>query len=429
MEKEKIAVIGSGISGLSASFFLSNKYKVFLFEKNDCLGGHTRTKQIKENNKYLNIDTGFIVFNNHNYPDLVKFFNLLGIETSDSEMSFSISIKKIDLEYGSNGFNSIFAKKKNIFSIFFWKLLIEIFKFYNQCKNNHQLINFRNYTLEDFLKKFKYSSNLRHLHIYPMIAAIWSCNKNNVKELPLTSFINFFNNHKLFNFKSRPQWKFVKGGSYNYVQTLINKNKFNHETKKEVKKILRENNFIKIIFNDDKQFIVDKVILATHADQALRLLEYPTIDELNILSKFKYTKNKAYLHSDQKMMPKNKNVWSSWNFIANESKQNTFSLTYWMNRLQNIDSTNNYFVSINPNTVPSKYYDKTVFEHPIFNLDTLEAQKNLSKIQGVKNTYYCGSYFGYGFHEDGIQSSASVSKLLNADLPWKREDNFYNRIY
>ena len=428
MNKQKIAVIGSGISGISASLFLSKKYDVELFEKNNYLGGHTRTKKIKFQNDDLNIDTGFIVFNNQNYPDLIEFFNYLNVKVDDSNMSFSISIKNSDIEYGSNGFASIFAKKNNFFSIFFWKLLLEIFQLYNQCKKYEQSDNILNSTLEDFLNNNKYSENLKYFHIYPMISAIWSCNKNDVKNLPLISFINFFNNHKLFNFRNRPKWKYVVGGSHNYIKLILKQNQFRYKTNKEVKKIIRTNNKVKIIFLDNKELIFDKIIIATHADQALKILGDPTIKEKEILSKFKYSKNYAYLHSDVDLMPNRTNVWSSWNFVTKNAYNNSFSLTYWMNLLQNIKSNNNYFVSINPEQIPKDYYDQTVFEHPIFNLETLKAQKEINTIQGFQNTWFCGSYFGYGFHEDGIQSSAYISSLLDVSLPWERKINFYNRL-
>ncbi len=428
MEKQKVAVIGSGISGISAAYFLSKKFDVHLFEKNDYLGGHTRTKSLFNENDKIKIDTGFIVFNNDNYPDLVEFFNLLKIETAESNMSFSVSIKNIDLEYGSNKFSSIFAKKYNFFSIFFWKLLIEIFKLYRQCKENHKLKNLQQYTLGEFLDKYKYSDNIKYFHIYPMIAAIWSCNKSDVKNLPLVSFINFFNNHKLFNLSKRHQWRYIKNGSNSYIRSILNKKMFKYELRKEVKKIIRYNDKVKIIFNDNNEFLAKKIIVATHANQALKFIESPSENEINILSKFKYTKNYAYLHSDEKLMPNRKSIWSSWNFVTEETTKNSFSLTYWMNLLQNIQSKKNYFVTINPNRIPQFYYDKTVFEHPIFNLDTLEAQKNFNKIQGTHNTWYCGSYCGYGFHEDGIQSSAYIANLLNISLPWQRKDNFYNRL-
>ncbi|MDC0057377.1 NAD(P)-binding protein [Alphaproteobacteria bacterium] len=428
MKREKVAIVGSGISGISSSLFLSKKYEVYLFEKNNYLGGHTRTKTLEENNILHNIDTGFIVFNESNYPDLVKLFEYLNIDTLNSNMSFSISITDLEFEYGSSNLNSLFAQKKNLLSLRFWLLLKDIIKLYNHCKKISFLKNIEEYTLEDFLIKFNYSKKIKELHIYPMVSSIWSCNKNKVKKFPLISFINFFNNHRLFNFINRQQWKFVKGGSHKYIKAIISKNLFNYKINKCVKKILRDKDKITIIFNDNERFIVDKIILATHADQALNILNEPSQNEIQILSKFKYSKNYAYLHSDNAFMPRRKTAWSSWNFQGKNNDDQSFSLTYWMNLLQNLQSQKNFFLSINPSYIPNHCHDKTTFEHPIFSLETLSAQKKINKIQGNTNTWFCGSYCGYGFHEDGIQSAIYVANLLGVKIPWDRPLNFFDRL-
>jgi len=428
MIKEKIAVIGAGISGLSASLLLSKKYEVHLFEQNNYLGGHTRTKIIEEKNQKYNIDTGFIVFNEQNYPDLVNFFKYLKINTENSNMSFSVSMDLPKIEYCSNILKSLLTQKKNFFALKFWLFFFEIFTLYNQCKKINSLKNIDDSTLEDFLNEFNYSKEIRDFHIYPIVSSIWSCDVNEVKKFPLISFINFFNNHKLFNLIKRPKWKFVKGGSKKYIDAIISKNLFNYKINKKVIKIIRNNKNITIIFNNNKKIIFNKIILAVHADQILKILDKPTNEESNILSKFKYSKNHAYLHSDTNFMPRSKFIWSSWNFLNNNKNNISFSLTYWMNLLQNIKSQKNYFVSINPFETPTKYYDKTIFEHPIFNLETLSAQKKIKKIQGIQNTWYCGSYCGYGFHEDGIQSAVYVAQNLGIDIPWQRLSNYYSRL-
>jgi predicted NAD/FAD-binding protein len=428
MNKEKIAIIGSGISGLSASLFLSKKFDVHLFEKNKILGGHTRTIKLKKNdNNFLCIDTGFIVFNNKNYPDLVSFFKFLDVDTKNSNMSFSVSCKSPNLEYGGASLNSLFAQRKNIFSIKFILLLFEIRRLYKIGREFD--LNFKeDLTIEEFLLMHNFSNEIREFHIYPLISSIWSNNTKDVKNFPLISFIQFFNNHGLFSFNDRPKWKFVSGGSYSYVEALIKKNLFKYSTNCQIKKIMRNDGKIQITDNDNKIQVFDKVVFANHADQAVKLLHNPTTDEKNILSIFQYTKNKAYLHSDDRLMPKKKLAWSSWNFLQSFRKSDGFSLTYWMNKLQKIDDSINYFVSINPTIEPINVIDKTVFEHPIFNIETVKAQKELSSIQGHLNTFYCGSYCGYGFHEDGIQSAAYIAKILNVKLPWNRDKNFKSRL-
>ena len=428
MKREKVAIIGSGISGLSAAFLLSKKFDVYLYEKNNILGGHTRTIDFFEKNKKLSIDTGFIVFNEINYPDLISFFKVLKVKYENSEMSFSVSDKKLDFEYGGKNLNSLFAKRKNIFSLKFIILIFEILKLYKLSKDlykKNDLIN--NITIEEFLIKNNFSQDLREYHVYPMISSIWSASNEEVKQFPLQSFIKFFSNHGLFNFRDRPQWKFVVNGSYHYIQKLIDKKLFKYETNFIIQNIIRKNDKIEIVNDKNHIYSFDKIVLATHADQAINLIDNLSINEKKILSEFKYSRNSAFLHCDESFMPNRKLIWSSWNFLK-KTNNKEFSLTYWMNKLQKIKSEKNYFVTINPSSIPDKIIDKTFFEHPIFNLRTLNAQKELYKIQGIKNTYYCGSYFGYGFHEDGIQSSAYISELLGINLPWKREKNFFNRI-
>jgi predicted NAD/FAD-binding protein len=428
MNKEKIAIIGSGISGLSASLFLSKIFDVHLFEKNKILGGHTRTIELKNSkNNSLCIDTGFIVFNDKNYPDLVSFFKFLDVDTQNSNMSFSVSCKSPNLEYGGTSLNSLFAQRKNIFSIKFILLLLEIRRLYKVGRELN--LNFKeDLTIEEFLLMNNFSNEIREFHIYPLISSIWSNNTREVKNFPLISFLQFFNNHGLFNFNNRPKWQFVSGGSYSYVKALIKKNLFKYSTNFQIKEIMRNDGKIQIIDNNEKIQVFDKIVFATHADQAIKLLQNPTTNEKNVLSVFQYTKNKAYLHSDERLMPKKKLAWSSWNFLQNIHKNDDFSLTYWMNRLQKINDSVNYFVSINPKIEPIKIIDKTFFEHPIFNIETVKAQKKLSSIQGHLNTFYCGSYCGYGFHEDGIQSAAKIAEILNVKLPWNRDKNFKSRL-
>ena len=428
MNKERIAIIGSGIAGLSASLFLSKKFDVHLFEKNKILGGHTRTiKFNNSNNNSLSVDTGFIVFNDKNYPDLVSFFKFLDVDTENSNMSFSVSCKSPNLEYGGSSLNSLFAQRKNIFSIKFILLLFEIRRLYK--KGREYDLSFKDdLTIEEFLLMNNFSDEIREFHIYPLISSIWSNNIKDVKNFPLISFIQFFNNHGLFSIRNRPMWKFVSGGSYSYVEALIKKNLFMYSTNFQIKEIMRNDGKIQIVDNSEKIQIFDKVVFATHADQALKLLQNPSSNEKNVLSIFQYTKNKAYLHSDERLMPQKKLAWSSWNFLQSIYKNDDFSLTYWMNRLQKINDSRNYFVSINPMIEPIKIIDKTFFEHPIFNNETIKAQKKLSSLQGHLNTFYCGSYCGYGFHEDGIQSAAHIAEILNVKLPWNRDKSFKSRL-
>ena len=424
--RKKIAVIGSGISGISSAFILSSKYDVHLFEKNDYFGGHTRTINVLDDNN-LAIDTGFIVYNDKNYPDLIKFFNHLDISTSNSDMSFAVSDSFTKVEYGGKNLKSLFAQHSNIINFNFLKMIYEIYRFYKLCRII-KLDNLKDdITISDFLDENNFSSFVKNMHIYPLVSSIWSTNQSDVINFPLKLFLNFFNNHELFNFKDRPQWKFVNGGSNTYIKKILSLNKFEYSLKSEITNITRKENHIKII-NNNKKLTFDFLVLATHADQAKQLLSDVSLQEADILYKFQYTNNKAYLHSDTRMMPKNKKTWSSWNFIKNNNNSQHFTLSYWMNNLQKLKTKKNYFVTINPIEVPNYIHNETIFKHPKFDFASHEAQKKLKNIQGAKNTFFCGSYHGYGFHEDGIQSAAYIAKMLEVDIPWKRDNSFYNRL-
>ena len=424
--KKKIVVIGSGISGISVSYFLSSKFDVHLYEKNNYLGGHTRTINIPTDNN-LPIDTGFIVYNNKNYPDLIKFFDHLNVKTLNSEMSFAVSDLFSKIEYSGKNFKTLFAQYKNIFSFDFIKMIYEIYRFYKLCNktNFHNIDN--NMTINDFLNINNFSKYVRDLHIYPLISSIWSTNESDVANFPFLLFVNFFKNHNLFSLKNKPQWKFVKGGSNSYVKKIIDHKNFNYSLDSKISKIVRSNNKIKIINNNVENYF-DYLVIATHADQALQILDKPTKLEKKILSVFEYTNNKAYLHSDPKMMPDNKKTWSSWNFIKNKKNYNNFTLTYWMNNLQKLKTNSDYFVTINPHKIPQRIHNEAFFQHPKFNLQTSKYQSKLRDLQGANNTFFCGAYHGYGFHEDGIQSAAYVAKMLGVDIPWKRGKDFYNRL-
>ena len=424
--KERIAVIGSGIAGISSAYFLSKNFDVHLFEKEGRLGGHTRTILIKEDNN-IPIDTGFIVFNENNYYDLTKFFYALNVDFEDSDMSFAVSNLAFNIEYSGKNFSTLFANLENLFSYKYLKMIFEIYKLYKLCSKINLENNQKKISIKEFLDRNNFSDYVRKFHIYPMISSIWSSNIKAVECFPLVSFINFFKNHGLFNLKNRPQWKYVKGGSKTYIEKVIALNLFKYSTNISINYVDRKNNKIEIFQKNNEKLIFDKIVFATHADQALSLINNPTKEEIDILSNFKYSKNNVFLHSDLDLMPKNTKTWSSWNFLDHSQSLN-FTLTYWMNNLQKLKTSNNYFVTINPPFEPKNIWDKTIFEHPIFNLSTYEAQQKLHNLQGKLNTFFCGSYFGYGFHEDGIQSSALVANLMGVNLPWTRDKKFINRL-
>ena len=410
----KIAVIGSGISGLSASYFLSKKHHVDLFEKEDRFGGHSYTIDVIENKKRIPVDIGFIVFNHLTYPNLINFFNEIDIEIEKSDMSFSVSVEGTNFEYCGKGLKGIFANKSNFLNIEFIRMFLEILKFYKLCdkiSNIDQVI-----TLDEFLKKNKWSKSFINYHIIPMVSAIWSMPPYEAGKMPMNFFLKFFQNHGLFKLRNRPQWYTVAHRSKTYVNKVLSKISGEYFKNYKINSIQRVSSGVQVYYGGANEFFdYDKVILATHADQALSLIKNPTDQEIKTLSNFDYKKNLAVLHCDESVMPKNKKVWSSWNTYVDPKNLNKSSLTYWLNLLQNINCEKNIFLTLNPlKEIPNeRIYKKIEFTHPYYDQKALDNQKNLKNIQNKENLLFCGSYFGYGFHEDGIKSSIEMLKNLN----------------
>ena len=410
----KIAVIGSGISGLSASYFLSKKHHVDLFEKEDRFGGHSYTIDVIENKKRIPVDIGFIVFNHLTYPNLINFFNEIDIEIEKSDMSFSVSVEGTNFEYCGKGLKGIFANKSNFLNIKFIRMFLEILKFYKLCdkiSNIDQVI-----TLDEFLKKNKWSKSFINFHIIPMVSAIWSMPPYEAGKMPMNFFLKFFQNHGLFKLRNRPQWYTVAHRSKTYVNKVLSQISGEYFKNYKINSIQRVSSGVQVYYGGANEFFdYDKVILATHADQALSLIKNPTDQEIKTLSNFDYKKNLAVLHCDESVMPKNKKVWSSWNTYVDPKNLNKSSLTYWLNLLQNINCEKNIFLTLNPlKEIPNeRIYKKIEFTHPYYDQKALDNQKNLKNIQNKENLLFCGSYFGYGFHEDGIKSSIEILKNLN----------------
>ena len=417
----KIAIIGSGISGLSSALLLSQKHNITLFEINKRFGGHANTVDITHKQNLISVDTGFIVYNKLNYPNLIGFFDFLKIETINSDMSFAVSARDGQLEY-SGSMTGIFAQKRNLFNIKFYKMLKDIiiffmfgYKYAFQVKENE--------SLGEYLKRCKFSEEFVNDHLIPMSSAIWSCPEKEILNFPAKTLLTFFKNHQLINFIFRPKWRTVKGGSRQYVNKVIEKLKKNKKNKfvlnSKIKSIFSKNNKIEINFEKNTK-IFDKVIMATHPDQTINLIENLENKSKDVLSKFKYQKNTVYLHSDTSLMPQNRKTWSSWNYLSTEKTINKSSVTYWMNILQNLNTSLNVFVSLNPYKKPKKdlIHKILYYEHPVFNLETNKAQNELDSIQGNNNIYYTGAWTAYGFHEDGIKSAVKITKLLDVKIPW-----------
>ena len=410
----KIAVVGSGISGLSAAYYLSKNHHVDLFEKENHFGGHSNTIDLKIGTKNIAVDIGFIVFNFKTYPNLVKFFDENKIEIEKSDMSFSVSLKNTMFEYCGKGLNGIFANRSNLFNPKFLRMFYDIIQFYNKCDNLDNLD--KNITLGNFLEKEKLSKEFINYHLIPMVSAIWSMPPYEANQMPLNFFLKFFQNHGLFKLKNRPQWFTVSNRSRSYVQNILSKISGEYFKNYAVNKIKSKSSGIDLYYGGESEFFnYDKVVLATHADEALSIIDNPTTEEKEILSKFSYRENIAYIHTDKTAMPKNKKTWSSWNSSLKKDEINKSSITYWLNILQNLKCDEDIFLTLNPyfEIDQLKILKKVKFTHPYFDQSALDHLNELQNLQNKRNILFCGSYFGYGFHEDGIKSSIEMLKNLN----------------
>lgn len=404
----KIAIIGSGISGLSTAWLLNkNGHDISVFEQNSYIGGHSNTVQIEG---HPPIDTGFIVFNNQTYPNLIALFDLLGVESTQTDMSFGVSLDQGRLEYSSH---AMFGQKKNLVNPKFYKMLSDILQFYKHAPDIIEADT--DLSLGAYLEQNRYSTYFIDNHILPMGAAIWSMSKEDMFDYPVQTFVRFFVNHGLLQVKNRPKWRSVHGGSREYVSKLTADFKDKIMLNCKIDTIKRNNDHI--VINNQK---FNHVILATHSDQALSLLSDPSTEETDVLSNIPYSTNTAYLHTDERLMPKNKKCWSSWNYLSSQNGQ--VELSYWMNTLQqHIENNKNYFVTLNPLIPPrdETILYQTTYHHPVYVASSVKAQKRIKRLQGYKNTWYCGAWCGYGFHEDGLTSGLYVAeKLANIKRPW-----------
>ena len=410
----KIAVVGSGISGLSSAYYLSKKHHVDLFEKEDHFGGHSYTIDLNFGSKKVSVDIGFIVFNYETYPNLINFFEENKVQIEKSDMSFSVSVDNTNFEYCGKGLNGIFSNRSNLFNIKFLKMFFDIIKFYKKCEN---IKNFdQEITLGEYLSKNSLSKEFIDYHLIPMVSAIWSMPPYEASKMPLKFFLKFFQNHGLFKLRNRPQWYTVSNRSKTYVKNILSKISGEHFKNYPVKKIINTKSGIDLYYGGSSElFHYDKVVLATHADEALSIIENPTEEEKKILVNFSYKENYAYIHTDKTIMPKNKNAWCSWNSSMDKDVVEKNSITYWLNLLQNLKCEEDIFLTLNPHIEigKSKILKKVRFTHPYFNQSALDHQSKLKNLQNKRNILFCGSYFGYGFHEDGIKSSIEMLKNLN----------------
>ncbi len=404
-------MIGSGISGLVSAYLLSNRHDVSLFEANNYLGGHTHTVGFELEGHPYAIDTGFIVFNKKTYPNFCNLLETLNVPIQLSEMSFSYSSDIKDFEYNGHSLNTLFADRRNIYQPDFYRFIKDIITFNRDAKKF--LIDDTDpyLTIKEFLHQRKYSQTFIDCYLLPMLAAIWSKNKADTLNCSAYFIFKFYANHGLLDLHNRPPWYVIAQGSKNYIEPMVRNLKDKIYLNTKVDAIIRENNQV-AIHSGGHVFMFDAVIIATHSDQALQLLHNPSDSELRLLSSIKYTENEVILHTDERVMPKRRLAWASWNYLDNESAFPT--LTYYMNRLQSITSDVNFFVSVNLQKVidSHKIIRRFQYAHPCLDVTAMKAQEQIASINGINNTYFVGSYWGYGFHEDGVNSAIHTCKLL-----------------
>jgi len=415
----KIAIVGSGISGLTCAYILHKDHDITLFEKNDYIGGHTHTHDIENEGDIWSIDSGFIVYNERTYPNFIKILDQLGVERQLTRMGFSVKSEKSDLEYAGHSVNGLFAQRSNLFSPSFIRMLRSMWRF-----NSEAPVDLKSLTPEislgEYLTSKNYSEEFIKHYIIPIGAAIWSTVPHKMMNISAIFFIRFFENHGLLQIVDRPNWWVIKGGSKRYVEKMVHGFEDKIRLNSPVKNVKRENDIVTVHFGSDGQNIetFDAIIFGTHSDQSLAMLEMPTPEEQDILSSIRYQNNKALLHFDDSILPKRKMAWSSWNYLLDENQESPVALTYNMNILQSLRSKRTFCVSLNSNDLvdESKVIKHLSYDHPLFTVSSIEAQKRKNEISGKNNTYYCGAYWQNGFHEDGVVSALDVCKYLGAVL-------------
>lgn len=420
-QPNRVAVVGSGISGLAAAWLLSRKADVTLFEADRRLGGHAHTVDVSTADGRIPVDTGFIVYNERNYPNLVALFAHLGVPTQQSDMSFSASLDAGQFEYSGTSLTTMFGQRSNIVRLRFWRMLGDILRFYREAPACLATSGADGITLGDFLDMQGYSKSFVEDHILPMGAAIWSTTAREMRAYPLRAFIRFFESHGLLSLSDRPTWRTVKGGSREYVNRIVADFEGSVRLNTPVVSLRRTGKGVVLTTADGRQETFDNVVLATHADRALSILADADGQERSLLGAFRYTSNEAVLHSDPSLMPKRRPVWASWNYIAGTSQDSQLCVTYWMNRLQNIDRRHPLFLTLNPSRPisPDLVHGTFEYTHPLFDAAALAAQRRLWNIQGRGGVWFCGAHFGSGFHEDGLQSGLAVAEdIAGIRRPW-----------
>jgi predicted NAD/FAD-binding protein len=420
---EKIAIIGTGIAGMGCAYFLQHTFDITMFEKNAYIGGHTNTVTVNEEGKQIPIDTGFMVFNHVTYPNLVRLFTELQVPTKKTSMSFSVQHLPTGLEYAGTSLNHLFAQRRNLFHPHFIRMLKQIDRFNKESLEVLENPRYDSYTLEQYIEEKNFGREMLEKYLVPMSSAVWSTPPDLMVRFPAKALIRFFQNHGFLGFNTQHQWYTMDGGSQVYREKLIAPFRDKIHVKTLVVNVHRIERKAEIITADGSRALFDKVILASHADESLAMLDQPTELEQKLLSAFGYQVNNATLHTDASVMPKKKLAWSSWNYRIrpNSGAQPITSTVYWMNSLQNVSNRRNYFLNINDREAVRKdtILWKTDYTHPVFSLEASRAQKDLPKLNEHGPIYFCGSYFRYGFHEDAFTSALELCRTINGTRIWE----------
>jgi predicted NAD/FAD-binding protein len=413
----KIVIVGTGISGLVVAYLLSPEHDITVFEANDYIGGHTNTIEVEQQGTTYAIDTGFIVFNDWTYPNFIRLLARLGVASQPSTMSFSVKCEKTGLEYNGTSLNTLFAQRRNLLRPAFYRMVRDILRF-NSAAPALLQHGTPDLTLSHYLEAHHYSPEFVEHYLLPMGAAIWSANPQQMRHFPARYFVQFFHNHGMLNLNNRPQWRVITGGSARYVEALTRPYRERVRLRCPVQSITRYPGHVEVKpqYGDKERF--DQVVIATHSDQALALLTDPTEAEVEVLSAFPYQENEAILHTDSTLLPRRRRAWASWNYHILREGHGRVAITYLMNSLQNLCAPQPFCVTLNRSDAidPASVIQRVTYHHPVYTPRAVAAQKRHRSLNGVNRTSFCGAYWGYGFHEDGVNSALTVCQTFGKSL-------------
>lgn len=417
----RVAVVGAGVAGLTAALLLRERHRVTLFEQNDYVGGHTNTIAIPEGpDAGTPVDTGFIVLNDKTYPLFNRLLSRLSVSTRWSDMSFSYFDERTGLQYAGTGVSGLFAQRRNLFRPSYWRFLREIVRFCHTARRELAENKLAGLTVAQFLDRGGFGREVRETYIYPMASAIWSSSLKEIETFPAEMMIRFWENHGLLSLEDRPRWMTVVGGSQSYVRKALDLLKGNYHVNARVERIERPSDSVRLKVKGSDWLTFDAVVIAAHADETLSTLADPSEDERRLLGAWRYSRNRTVLHSDESVMPPSRRAWASWNYRrhAHLDAQNPVTVTYHMNRLQGLKTSRQYFVTLNyPSPLPpERIIREIVYTHPLYTFEALASQRELPRLNGLRRTFFCGSYFGYGFHEDAVRSAVNVGRIFGIEL-------------